>query len=40
MGERIGGRRRTFGPVVLVGLAYTYRRLQGEPLVDPAPRTA
>jgi uncharacterized membrane protein len=27
-------------PVVLVGLAYTYRRLQGEPVVDPAPRTA
>ena len=27
-------------PVVLVGLAYTYRRLQGEPVVDPTPRTA
>jgi uncharacterized membrane protein len=27
-------------PVVLVGLAYTYRRLQGEPVVDAAPRTA
>jgi uncharacterized membrane protein len=27
-------------PVVLVGLAYTYRRLQGEPVVDATPRTA
>jgi uncharacterized membrane protein len=27
-------------PVVLVGLAYTFRRLQGEPVVQPAPRTA
>jgi uncharacterized membrane protein len=27
-------------PVVLVGLAYTYRRLQGEPVVEPAPRMA
>jgi len=27
-------------PIVLVGLAYTYRRLQGEPVVDAAPKTA
>jgi len=27
-------------PVVLVGLAFTYRRLQNEPVVDPTPRTA
>jgi uncharacterized membrane protein len=27
-------------PVVLVALAYTFRRLQGEPVAEPAPRTA
>jgi uncharacterized membrane protein len=27
-------------PVVLVGLAFTYRRLQNDPVVDPTPRTA
>jgi uncharacterized membrane protein len=27
-------------PVVLVGLAYTYRRLQGEPVVEATPKTA
>jgi uncharacterized membrane protein len=27
-------------PVGRVGLAYPYRRVQGEPVVDPAPRTA
>jgi len=27
-------------PVVLVGLAYTFRRLQGEPVAQPAARTA
>jgi uncharacterized membrane protein len=27
-------------PVVLVGLAYTFRTLQGEPVADTAPRTA
>ena len=28
------------GPVVLIGFAYTYRRLRGEPVVDLVPRTA
>jgi uncharacterized membrane protein len=27
-------------PVILVGLAYTFRKLQGEPVVEPAPKTA
>jgi uncharacterized membrane protein len=27
-------------PVVLVGVAYTFRRLHGEPVAEPAPRTA